>query len=102
MPPKNPMTQEEKRWLVRQEGRIGYLLIDRSLIADMGAKKVNSLLDTMEFQPYKEFDQEFSMGWKLFGYCPLFEPKAEGIPTYILKVDLSENEPIIEVFKQGR
>lgn len=101
MPPKKPMSKEDREWVVRQEGRIGNLVINTNELVEWPLS-LDDIIDYMEMQVYQKVENYEKHRIILYGYCELFAPKhsLSGIPYYTIKVDFSENEPIIEVFER--
>ncbi len=102
-PAKNPETEIDKELTCRQEGRAGKIKFPMADIKQMGDYLYNIVFPQIKFQQYREWADDTGQILYIFGYCPLFRPiggQGGHIPTYILRIDRTENEPIVEVFER--
>jgi hypothetical protein len=101
MPAKKPMSEEEKKLIVRQEGRRGFLKVKQQMIDEVGKEKLEDIFIKVEFQIFGK--SEKSDHTEYYGYCPLFAPLSfhEKTLNYVMRLDLREEYPIVEFFIMG-
>jgi hypothetical protein len=99
MPPKKPLTDEDRRTIVRQEGKRGFVILSKFEAND--SDEIMSILKYVHFQHFQTLEDPVNNMVLLYGYCPLFKPLAirEKTPKYIMNYDLSESEPIVEMIE---
>jgi hypothetical protein len=104
MPPKKPMTNDDRAERVRQEGKRGIIAVSREQLDSMGRKELLEIWKMINFQIYKEWEEFSTQELMYYGYCSLFAPlkMSEESPTYTMRVTLEEPEPLIELFERRK
>jgi hypothetical protein len=98
MPAKKVPTDDDKKTKIRQEGRRGYLIVSHEFTDTHGEQKQRELFKHIGFQVFARMKGAASD--QFYGYCPLFASLTveEKSLYYKMRVDLSEPDPIVEMF----